>query len=97
MRVEQRILVGVIGAGRATPGGYARAREVGRLIAERGAAVVCGGLGGIMEAVCRGCAEAGGTAVGILPGGEASAANRYVGLAIPTNLGHARNVVIAHS
>lgn len=97
MHIHCKTLIGVIGAGRATKEGYALAREVGRLIAEGGAAVVCGGRGGIMEGACRGCVEAGGTAVGILPGGEPDAANPYVTLAIPTNLGHARNVVIAQS
>lgn len=97
MSFHLRTLIGVIGAGRATPEGYARATEVGKLIALRGAAVVCGGLGGIMEAACRGCAEAGGTAVGILPGGEPEAANRWVTLAIPTNMGHARNIIIAQA
>ncbi len=97
MDFAQTILIGVIGAGRATAEGCARAGEVGRLIAARGAALVCGGLGGIMEAACRGCAEAGGMTVGILPGNDAAAANRYVTLALPTGLGHARNVVIAQS
>jgi uncharacterized protein (TIGR00725 family) len=92
-----KILIGVIGAGRATAQGYALAREVGRLIAEGGAAVVCGGCGGIMEGACRGCVEAGGTALGILPGGEPEAANPYVSLAVASNLGHARNAVIAQT
>ena len=90
-------LIGIIGAGQATPAGYEQAREVGRLVAGRGAAVVCGGLSGIMEAACRGCTEGGGLAIGILPGGEATTANPFVTLAIPTNMGHARNVIIAHA
>ncbi len=94
---EPRLIIGVIGASRASNQGYAAAREVGRLIAEAGAVVVCGGLGGVMEAACRGCVEAGGQTLGILPGAEAGQANPYVTLAVPTNMGHARNIIIAHT
>jgi len=90
-------VIGVIGAGRASDVAYAAAREVGRLLAEAGATLVCGGLGGVMEGACRGCDEAGGLAVGILPGSVAAQANPWVGLPIVTNLGHARNIVIAHT
>jgi len=93
----QRALIGVIGASRCSPAGYDLAREIGQRIARGGAAVVCGGLLGVMEAACRGCREAGGEAVGILPGGDAADANPYVTLAIPTNMGHARNMIIAHT
>jgi len=95
--MERKQIIGVIGSGRATPEGYAAAREIGRLIAEAGAVLVCGGLGGVMEAASRGCTETGGLVVGILPGAEAEEANAYVGLPIPTNMGHARNIVIAHT
>ena len=95
--MSRPLVIGVIGAGSASEKGYAAAREVGRLLAERGATLVCGGLGGVMEAACRGCSEAGGTAVGILPGPEAQQANAWVGLPIVTNMGHARNIVIAHT
>jgi uncharacterized protein (TIGR00725 family) len=93
----QKTLIGVIGASSCSPDGYELAREVGRRIAAGGAAVVCGGLQGVMEAACRGCFEAGGEAIGILPGGDPATANPYVTLAVPTNMGHARNVIIAHS
>ena len=86
-------MIGVIGAGTATAAGYEIARQVGCLIAEAGAVLVCGGLGGIMEAACRGACEAGGQTLGLLPGPEAAQANPWV----PTNLGHARNVIIAHT
>jgi uncharacterized protein (TIGR00725 family) len=59
--------------------------------------VVCGGLGGAMEAACRGASEAGGTTVGILPGSDRAAANRYVDVAIPTGLGEARNVLVVRA
>lgn len=92
-----RIMIGVIGAGEASVAGYAAAREVGELLARRGGVLVCGGLGGVMEAACRGAREAGGLTIGILPGPEAKAANPFVEIPIATNLGHARNIVIAHT
>ncbi len=70
------------------------AQEVGRRLAAAGAVVLCGGLGGVMEAVSRGAAEAGGTVVGILPGVTRAGANPHLTLAIPTGLGQARNAVI---
>jgi uncharacterized protein (TIGR00725 family) len=73
------------------------AENVGRLLAERGAVLVCGGLGGVMEAACRGAKEAGGTTIGILPGSDRSAANPYVDIAIPTGLGEARNALVVRS
>lgn len=90
-------MIGVIGAGTASEAGCAAARQVGRRIAEAGAVLVCGGLGGVMEAACRGACEAGGLTLGILPGAGADQANPWVILAVPTNLGHARNVIIAHA
>jgi len=93
----RKTIIAVIGAGKVGEDGYATAREVGRRIAESGAVLLCGGLSGVMEAACRGCVEAGGEALGILPGGEAATANPYVTLAVPTNMGHARNVIIAHT
>jgi uncharacterized protein (TIGR00725 family) len=90
-------IIGVIGASRASYEGLCLAEEVGRLIAGAGATLVCGGLGGVMEAASRGCCEAGGEVLGILPGPVADDANPYVTLAIPTNMGHARNMIIAHT
>jgi len=92
-----KTIIGVIGAGQVSAVGYAVAREVGRHIGESGAVLVCGGLSGVMEAACRGCSEAGGETLGILPGGDPATANPYVTLAIATNMGHARNVIIAHT
>ncbi|BCR05588.1 TIGR00725 family protein [Desulfuromonas versatilis] len=94
---KPRLIIGVIGAANPSEQGYAAAREVGRRIAEAGAVLVCGGLGGVMEAACRGCVEAGGETLGILPGAGAEQANPWVTLAVPTNMGHARNVIIAHT
>ncbi len=73
------------------------AEEVGREIARRGAALVCGGLGGVMEAACRGAKSAGGLTIGILPGGDRRAANRHVDVPIVTGLGEARNVLVVRT
>lgn len=93
----QRLIIGVIGAADATEGGYEKAYEVGRLLAERGAVLVCGGLGGVMEAASRGCYEAGGEVIGILPGASAAAANPYVTHPVVTAMGHARNVILVQT
>ena len=73
------------------------AAEVGRLVAERGAVLVCGGRGGAMEAACRGAKEAGGLTVGILPGADRSAANPFVDVVLPTGLGEARNALVVRA
>lgn len=73
------------------------AEEVGRLIAEAGAVLICGGMGGVMEAACKGAWEAGGLTIGILPGETRQSANRYVALPIVTGLRDARNVIIART
>jgi uncharacterized protein (TIGR00725 family) len=73
------------------------AEEVGRLLARRGAVVVCGGLGGVMEAACRGARGEGGTAVGILPGLDRDAANPHVSVAVATGLGEARNALVVRA
>jgi uncharacterized protein (TIGR00725 family) len=70
---------------------------VGRGLAQAGAVVVCGGLGGVMEAVCRGAQEAGGTTVGLLPGADRAAANPHVSVAIPTGLGELRNGLVVRA
>jgi len=69
------------------------ARQVGEKIAQRGAVLVCGGLGGVMEAACRGAAEAGGLTIGILPGIDPDSANEHVIIPVPTGMGEARNVI----
>lgn len=86
--------VSVIGGSRVDEETYTRAREVGRLLAEHGHEVVCGGLGGVMEAACRGASEAGGRTIGILPHGEIEAANEYVDVPIATGIGNARNTLV---
>jgi uncharacterized protein (TIGR00725 family) len=86
--------IGVVGASEATSEQYEAALEVGGALASAGAVVVCGGLGGVMEAACRGVAEAGGTSVGLLPGADPTAANEWMTIALPTGLGELRNGLI---
>lgn len=71
-----------------------RAFAVGKELARRGHTVVCGGLGGVMEATCRGAVEAGGRTIGILPGADPARANDYVETPIATGMGNARNVLV---
>jgi uncharacterized protein (TIGR00725 family) len=87
--------VSVVGAGNATEEESSLAESLGKALALRGAVVVTGGLGGVMAAASRGCHEAGGTTVGILPGGDPSVANPWVQIPIPTGLGEARNAMVA--
>lgn len=89
--------IAVCGAGTCSAATYERALQVGRLLGAAGAVLLCGGLGGVMEAACRGAKEAGGATVGILPGADAGAANAYVDLPIVTGLGQARNAVLVLS
>ena len=89
--------VAVIGASQASAGDLDDAREVGRLLGEAGAVLVCGGRGGVMAAASRGAAQAGGTVVGMLPGDGRGDANEWVTVAIPTGLGELRNGLIIRS
>ena len=74
-----------------------KAREVGRLVAERGGTLVCGGRSGVMEAAARGAAEAGGVAIGILPDEDRRKANEFLSFSIATGTGHARNLAVVCS
>ena len=89
--------VAVVGAGHATPDEERVAEEVGRGLAVAGAVLVCGGLGGVMEAACRGAKAGGGTTVGILPGTSRADANPFVDVAIPTGLGELRNGLVVRA
>ena len=91
------MIISVIGAGSCNNQVYKLAEEVGLLTAQRGAILVSGGLGGVMEAASKGASEAGGTVVGILPGFSREEANRYVTIPITTGLSHARNVIVART
>jgi uncharacterized protein (TIGR00725 family) len=90
-------VIAVIGGAACSPQEQALAEEVGSLLAGRGAVVVCGGLGGVMEAVCRGARSRGGFTVGILPGNDRRSANEWVSLPIATGVGQARNMAVVRS
>ena len=89
--------VAVVGSGTATGDLYEKARAVGRLIAERGGILVCGGLSGVMEAAARGATEAGGTAIGILPDEDRRRENEYLTHSVATGMGQARNLAVVCS
>ncbi|MGD0827352.1 MAG: TIGR00725 family protein [Desulfobaccales bacterium] len=91
------VYIAVIGGGRASPEIAALAREVGREVARRGAVLICGGLGGVMAAAAQGATAAGGVSLGILPDADRHRASPYLTYSLATNLGHARNILIAHS
>jgi uncharacterized protein (TIGR00725 family) len=95
--MNRRPYVAVVGAGTCDESQVAIAEEVGALLGRSGAIVVCGGLGGVMEAACRGAKREGGTTIGILPGLERDDANRYIDVAIATGLGEARNVLVVRA
>ncbi|MFH1651586.1 MAG: TIGR00725 family protein [Chloroflexota bacterium] len=97
MSNRRQKIIAVIGGNECTAAEAATAEEVGREIARSGAALVCGGLGGVMEAACRGASEAGGLTIGILPGKDRSAANPHVQVPIVTGMGSARNVAVVMS
>jgi uncharacterized protein (TIGR00725 family) len=90
-------IIGVIGAGECDASTYEVARQLGRLIARSGAALVCGGLFGVMEAASRGAKEAGGLTLALLPGDERRAANAYIDLAVPTGMGEGRNFLVVRA
>ena len=89
--------VAVVGSGTAAGDLYEKAREVGRLIVQRGGTVVCGGLSGVMEAAARGATEAGGTAIGILPDEDRRRENEYLTHSVATGTGQARNLAVVCS
>lgn len=89
--------IAVIGGSRCSPEEAELAEAVGREIAKNEAILVCGGMGGIMEAVCRGASSEGGITIGILPGENSRLANPYVQIPIVTGIGYARNVIVVKS
>ena len=89
--------VAVVGPSEATPDEIGQAEAVGRLLGARGAVVVCGGLGGVMEAVSRGARDAGGTVLGILPGTDRGDANGHVTIALTTGMGEMRNTLVVRA
>jgi len=95
--MEKPKQIAVVGSGTGDDAVESTAREVGRMLAERGAVVICGGLGGAMRGASQGAEEAGGTAVGIIPGSDKNDANPFVGIVIVTGMGHARNALVVGS
>jgi len=91
------MIIAVIGDSSCSPEEAKLAEAVGELLAQQGATVVCGGLGGVMEAVCRGAKSKGGLTVGILPGQDSSTATPWVDVPVVTGIGEARNVVVVKS
>ncbi len=89
--------IAVIGGGQPSAQEANLAEAVGRELAMRGAILVCGGLGGVMEAACKGAQSEGGVTVGILPGESRQAANPYVQIPIVTAIGYARNIAVVKS
>ncbi|MDQ4145546.1 MAG: TIGR00725 family protein [Actinomycetota bacterium] len=97
MDQRDRTYIGVIGAGGGDPAAERLAEEVGRELARRGALLVCGGLGGVMEAACRGAKSAGGTTIGILPTERRGIENPHLDIALPTGIGEMRNMLIVRA
>lgn len=92
--LRQRFRIAVIGGSRPGRQAVETAFEVGRLIARAGAVVVCGGLGGVMEAACHGARTEGGLTIGVLPGGSPGDANPWVDVPVATGLGYTRNALV---
>ncbi len=90
-------LIAVIGGSQPSPEEAKLAEAVGRELAKQGAILICGGLGGVMEAACKGASSEGGVTVGILPGDNRETANPYVQIPIVTGMGYARNIAVVKS
>ena len=95
--MDKKKFIAVIGGGQLSPQETRLAEEVGRELAKRGAILICGGLGGVMEAACKGAQSEGGVTVGILPGDSRQAANPYVQIPVVTGIGYARNLAVVKS
>jgi len=91
------MIIAVVGDSSCPPEETKVAETVGELLAQRGATVICGGLGGVMAAACRGAKSKGGLAIGVLPGEDANTANPWVGIPIVTGVGYARNMAVVKS
>ncbi len=95
--INRKRIIAVIGGGQPSAQEARLAEEVGRELARQDAILVCGGLGGVMEAACRGAQSEGGITIGVLPGDSRQAANPYVQIPIVTGMGYARNVAVVKS
>lgn len=94
---DQKITISVIGGHDISSEVEELAHKTGKLVAEVGAVLVCGGLGGVMEAASKGAKEAGGMTIGILPGKDKADANPHIDIALPSSIGYARNAIVACS
>ncbi|MCL2707233.1 MAG: TIGR00725 family protein [Dehalococcoidia bacterium] len=97
LNTTKQKFIAVIGGSQATPAELAAAEQVGRELARAGVALVCGGMGGVMEAACKGARLEDGLTIGILPGESRLHANEYVTIPIVTGIGHARNLTVIKS
>ena len=97
MGKERRKIVAVIGGFPCSPAEARLAEEVGRQLARKGAILICGGEGGVMEAACKGAQAEGGITIGILPGDNHRTANPYITIPIVTGIGPARNIIVVRS
>ncbi len=95
--INKKKIIAVIGGGQPSAREAKLAEEVGCELARQGAILVCGGLGGVMEASCKGAQSEGGITIGILPGESRQAANPSVQIPIVTGMGHARNLAVVKS
>ncbi len=91
------MIIAVIGDSSCPPEETKLAEAVGEILAQCGAIVICGGLGGVMEAACRGARSKNGMAIGILPGEDSRAANPWVSIPVTTGIGYARNMAVVKS
>jgi len=94
---KQKITISVIGGHDATHDVECLARDIGNIVAQAGAVLVCGGLEGIMKEAARGAKDAGGLTIALLPGIAKADANPYIDIALPTSIGYARNAIVACS
>lgn len=95
--MRARTQIAVVGAGDGAADFLATAEQVGARLAEAGAVLVCGGLGGVMEAACRGARQAGGLTVGLLPGTDHAAGNAFLDISVPTGMGEMRNALVVRA
>lgn len=95
--MAQKKIIAVVGGNQCSPQEAQIAEKVGRELARRGIVLICGGMGGVMEAACKGAQSEGGITIGILPGEIRQSANPYVQIPIVTGIGNARNVAVVKS
>ena len=96
-KTQKPLMITVIGEGEASPEIFKLAEQVGEELARAGVVVICGGLTGVMEGVCKGAKKEGGTTIAVLPGSRREEANQYVDYPIVTGIGYARNKLVVKS